>query len=51
LFAEYAEIAVLGIELDAELPKAFLRGVKKSIMDEEAVRAIVHEVVGFVLLR
>ena len=42
LLAKYTEIIVLWIELDAQLSKTFLRGVKESIMDEEAVCTIFH---------
>lgn len=51
LFAEYTKVTVLWIEFDAELAKTFLRGMKKSIVDEEAVCAIFHEAVGFLALR
>jgi len=40
LLAEDTKVAVLWVEFDAELPKTFLGGVKKSIVDEEAVCAI-----------
>ena len=48
MFAEDAIIAVLGVEFDAEFTKAFLRGVEKSIMDQESISAVFHE--AFLLL-
>ena len=42
LLAEDTKVAVLWVEFDAELPKTFLRGVKESIVDEEAVCTIFH---------
>jgi hypothetical protein len=42
VLSEDAEITFLWVELDAELSKSFLVGMKEAVVDDEAVCAILH---------
>ena len=51
LFAEDAEIAVLGVEFDAEFAKAFFPRVEKPVVDGNSISAVLNKLLFFVLGR